>query len=361
MTPGAVRVPKLGLRLGGKHVAGCVSVEVQSNSHYQADTWRAELALNAPGGRTLATWGADDLVGQLFTVLMGLDGDVRPMIVGEADKIEIQPERGTVSASGRDLTARLIDHRIQEAFQNKTASEVATILAQRRGLTPKVTATTTPVSRYYQTDHDQVSHDQNSKSGTEWDLLTKLAQFEGFDCYVSGTELHFEKAVDPAKAEPWGVHWDGSAKRSQVVNLRLDRSLTLAKDVLVEVRSWSSARGRGFTKRSPKGKGGGGTGGGKNGPAQRFTFRYPNLTEDQAQKKADQLRADISKHERTLSFDCPGNLDLTARDVLAVSGVGGWDQRYFVASVTRRVSMDGGFPMTVSAKNHSPESEAPTT
>ena len=343
----------------GKRLAGVVSVEVQSNSHYQADTWRAEVALNAPGGRGLAWWGADERVGELFTIRMGLDGDVRTMIVGEADEIEVLPAEGKIAASGRDLTGRLIDNRIQEAFQNKTASEVATILAQRRGLKPVVTATTAPVSRFYSIDHDQVSHDQSSRAGTEWDLLTKLAQFEQFDVYVSGTELHFEPAVDPAKAEPYGIRWDQAMRTGDVMNLRLTRSLTLAKDVKVEVRSWNSAQGRGFTKRSPKGGGGGGKGKG-GGPAQTFTFRYPNLTEDQAQKKADQLRADISKHERNLSFECPGELNLTARDVLAVSGVGGWDQRYFVSTVTRRISMEGGFHMSVSAKNHSPESQATT-
>lgn len=345
----------------GKRLAGVVSVEVQSNSHYQADTWRAEVALNAPGGRDLAWWGADDRAGELFTVRMGLDGDVRTMIVGEADEIEVLPTEGKIAVSGRDLTGRLIDNRIQEAFQNKTASEVATILAQRRGLKPVVTATTTPVSRFYSIDHDQVSHDQFSRAGTEWDLLTKLAQFERFDVYVSGTELHFEPAVDPAKAEPYGIRWDQATRTGDVRSLRLTRSLTLAKDVKVEVRSWNSAQGRGFTKRSPKG-GSGSPGKGKGGgPAQTFTFRYPNLTEDQAQKKADQLRADISKHERNLSFECPGELNLTARDVLAVSGVGGWDQRYFISTVTRRISMEGGFGMSVSAKNHSPESQATTT
>ena len=356
MHPGSVRVPGVGLRVAGKTLPGVVGAEVVSNNHYQADTWRAEVALNAPGGHDLDWWGDDARVGELYAVRMGLDGDRRTMIVGEADKLDVDVAAGTVALTGRDLTSRFIDHKMQEAFQNKTASEVATILAQRRGLTPKVTATTTPVSRYYAADHDAVAHDQFSHSGTEWDFLTRLAGFEGFDVWVQGTELHFEKAVDAATvADPFGVHWDGATRRGGITRLKLDRSLTLAKGVQVEVRSWNSAKGRSFVKRSGGGGGGGG-GRGREGKAQVYKVTRPNLTEDQAQKLADSLRADISKHERTVNFDVPGELDLTARSVLALSGCGGWNQRYYVNTVTRRVSFTEGFKMTVTAKNHSPES-----
>ena len=184
------RLPRHRLLVDGKPMPGALTIEVGSNAHYQADTFRLELALNAEGGQDLDWWGADARKGVLFDVRLSLDGDERQMIVGEADKIRIRVATGIVEIEGRDLTARLIDNRTQEAFQNRTASEIATVIAQRRGLTPVVTATTSPASRYYGADHDRVQNDQFSRVSTEWDLLKWLADNENFDLFVSGVIAH---------------------------------------------------------------------------------------------------------------------------------------------------------------------------
>lgn len=355
--PGTTRVPRHRVLLDGKELPGIIESEVTSNSHYQADKHRLKIALAAPGGHDLAWWGADERKGMLFDVRMSMDGDERSFIIGEADRIDVHPETGEVEIEGRDLSARLIDNKLQEAFQNKTASEIATVLAERRGLKPVVTKTTTQARRYYDADHTQGSGDQFSRAGTEWDLLKSLAEHEGFDLYVKGTELHFEPAVDGSKAEPYAVRWDANSRVSEVRNLRLGRSLTLAKDVVVLVRSWSSAQGRAFTKASPQGAAKSAV---NNGKAQRFVYTFPNLSEDQAQKKADSLREDITKHERTISFECPGELNLTIRDMIAMTGCGGWDQRYHIDTITRRLSAESGFTQNVAAKNHKTESAAST-
>ena len=353
--PGTSRIAGCRVLVDGKALPGAAQVEVTSNAHYQADKHRITLALNAPNGQDLDWWGADERKGALFDVRITLDGDEQSFIIGEADQISIHPAKGLVEIEGRDLTARLIDNKVQQAFQNQTASEIVTTLAQRRGLTPVVTSTTTPVSRYYKQDHDRVSHDQFSHSSTEWDLITYLAQNEGFDAYVTGKELHFEKAVDPNNTDPYVVKWNQDKRISDAENLRLERSLTLAKDVVVVVRSWHSAKGHGFSKASPQGSS---TAAVYAGKAQRYVYVRPNLTEDQAQQLANSLRDDITKHERKISFDCPGEMKLTPRDIILLSGAGGWNQKYFVNTVTRRVSSEGGFMQAVTAKNKNVESQS---
>ena len=348
MQPGTVRTPGLGMLLNGQTLPGVISAEVQSNNHYQADTWKAELALNVPGGQGIAQWDCDALVGQLFTVRMGLDSDIRAMIVGEADQVDVEPIQGTVSLSGRDLTARLIEAKTQTDYLNQTASEVATALANEHGLTPVVTTTTTPISRFYSGNHDQVSHHEHSKSGTEWDLLTRLAGFEGYDVWVSGTELHFAPAIDISTADLWAMN------PQLAISMKLGRSLTHAKGVVVQVKVHNSSLGRDFTKTS-------GGGSGKSSKTQPFVFLRPNLTEDQAQKLADSLQTEISKHERTVRFEVPGELDMTARDAVSLTGVGQWSQSYYVSSVSRKISMGAGFTQSVVAKNQSPQAQVSTT
>ena len=150
------------------------------------------------------------------------------------------------------------------------------------------------------------------------------------------------------------MQWDQISRQAKQNDLDLERSLTLAKDVVVIVRSWRSSEGKGFSRSSPAGAS---TAKVQNGKAQRYVVTRPNLTEDQAQKLADSMRDDITKHERNISFNCPGELDLSPRDVLRVSGVGGWDQVYFVNTITRRLSFEGGFMQSVTAKNKNVESQ----
>ena len=346
--PHDVRTPTVKLLLNGYALPGVLGAEVNANSHYQADTWSAELALNA-NEDAFDFWGGD-IKAALIEVRFGLDQFERSMITGRIDKVAVSVQAGTLRLSGRDLSALLIEAKVQETFQNETSSDVVTKIATRRGLTPVVTPTTTLVSRYFGNTNDRVQHDSFSKHGTEWDLLRKLAQDEQFDLYMDGKELHFAPKVDAAKADAYSVRWDQDQRAGNVMNLALERSLTLAKDVVVEVRTWQTATARAFTKTSGTQS--------KDGSAQVYKFTEPNLTETQAQARADSLRQEITKHERTMRFDMPGEIDLTPRDVLRLDGCGPWDQVYFVDTINRRLRFGGGFTQSVSAKNRSVEADA---
>lgn len=356
VTPGDIR--RIGLRvlLDGKLLPGAVSASVDQNSHYQPDTWHADFALDYPGAPTLDWWGSDGIVGSLFDVQASLDGGMgwQSLIIGEADSIDINPVHGSVSIKGRDLTARLIDKKTQESFSNQTSSEIATTLAGRRGLNPVVTATSTLVNRFYAVDHETVTHDQFSRVSTEWDLLTYLAREEGYDVFVSGKDLHFQPSPSLSQ-DPFIVRFDHVTRTLNATSLTLSRSLTLAKDVQVVVRSWRSREGRPFQRGSPKGS----TTGAPSSKVQRYIYTRPNLTEDQAQKMADTLREQITRHERTGQIECPMELTLSPRDIVRLEGVGtGWEaQPYYVASVNRGISMSGT-TQSVQIKNHGVESDA---
>jgi len=351
--PGAVRQPALRLLIAGKSMPGIVTASVSITSHFQAATWSCRIALNATGGQTVDWWGQDARKSELWDIRASLDGsDERSLIVGEADELDLDIAAGTIEARGRDLTARLIEASTQEAFQNRTASEIATLLAGRHELTAVVDATTVPVSRYYGADHDRVTHDQFSHVSREWDLLKHLAEFENYDLFVKGTELHFQKAVDPSKTQPYVVTWDADLRRTEVQRLALHRSLSLAKKVVVKIRVWASSAGKPFTVYSPAN----GKSIERNGDAQVFAYQRPNLSLDQAQKLSETYRDQITRHQRTVSFECPGELDLTPRDQVKVNGVGdGWGgQQFFVTTIRRDIDFGRGFTMRVEGKNSDP-------
>ena len=274
------------------------------------------------------------------------------MVTGGVDEYEIGPDDRTITLTGRDLAAQLIDTKTAQTYANQTSSEIATMLAGSVGLTPVVTATTTPVGRYYQIDHARMALGGFHTSITQWDLLIYLAQQEGFDLFVSGTSLYFQPAA--TSATPYTIYWqlgpDGVAT-SNVMDLRLKHALTLAKGVSVTVKSWHSGMKRAITAKTAdptyKDKSGDGT--------QDYVFYVPNLTPQQAINLANQRYADITRHLRRISFDAPGDLVLTPRLVIVLGGTGtAFDTNYFPDDIDLALSQDGGFTMRVTAKNIPP-------
>jgi phage protein D len=184
---GALRQPRLNVLANGAPVAGAVAASVMSNGYYAADRFHVSLATTSAGAPL-------DGPEMTLEVQFSLDGGAtfQSVIEGVVDTVDLNVIRGTLSLSGRDLTAALIEARTQETFANQTASEVATILAGRHGLAAQVAATTTPVGRYWELEHDRVMLNQFGTATGEWDLLVDLAQHEGFDVWVSGSTLYFQ-------------------------------------------------------------------------------------------------------------------------------------------------------------------------
>jgi hypothetical protein len=148
---------------------------------------------------------------------------------------------------------------------------------------------------------------------------------------------------------------------ANVESMRFQRTLTVSRGVTVVVRSWSDKQQYGFNAVYPQSKVGSikpgassiATGG------QVFTFFYPNIDKQRALQIAKQKYDLIVKHE--MKFECrlPGDTALDTQSVISVSGTQtAWDQKYYPASIVRRMSFEGGFEMTVHGKNHAATSEA---
>ena len=215
----------------------------------------------------------------------------------------------------------------------------------------EIVATSTRAGTYYQIDHAVATREQ-----TEWDLLAYLAEREGFDVWVAGDTLHF--APPPAlTAQPYTLLWsEVGGFASNAINIQLSRSQTLAKDIVVEVRSWNQKQQAAFTvtaKRSQAKKSQR-----KGGQSQTYSFVRPNLTRDQAQQFAESKAEEITRHERLLSASLPGDNALSTRATVRLVGTAtDYDQIYYPDRVTRRLSVQEGYRMDLSAKNHSTQDE----
>jgi phage protein D len=350
------RAPRLRLLVNGTSLLGAVEADVLSNNHYAADRFSAVVTLGIDLWADAAYWASQTDI--LVDVQFSLDGGATfiSLIQGLVDTVAIDVLTSTLRIEGRDLTAAMIENRTQETFANRTSSEIATIFAGRHNLTPIVTLTTMPVGRYYQNEHDRIALNQFSRSMTEWDLLIFLAGQEGFDVFVNGTSLYFQPTAGSA-AIPYTV------TPGQLQDLRLERSLTLARDIVVTVKSWNSRQQNAYTQTvRASGQAGSGTGGaGRESPPQHYVFVRPNLTMNDALKLAQQKAAELAQHERVWEATMPGDLALDPRSMIQLVGTAtDFDQTYFIDMIDRHLSMEHGFVQRIRAKNSSPRATTAT-
>lgn len=361
------RQPRGAVKVNGTLITGWVDFELSNNTFFAADTFSCRFAIaKLPSDRN-ALWFSQqqDMYVELFIgfpadVSNFTPADLKSWIYGQVDEIEIDPVQNTIQVRGRDLTRVFIDTKTTQKWPNQTASQIATTLAKGHGLTPVVTATTTKVGKFYEIDHVNMSDERS-----EWDILNYLAEHEGFRVWVRGQSLFFQAPPDPTKTAPYPLVWQpvtdaNGYPRANFENIKLRRALTVSRGIQVKIHSWNKKYAKGFTVAFPSNvktiKVGSSTVG--NG-AQIYSKVIGNLTKDQALQAAQNWYKQLIAHEMKLPDTVmPGDNDLDITSIIQFSGTGTkFDQLYYPDSISRTMSFGGGYDMTVSAKNHSPESE----
>ncbi len=308
----------------GAEVPGVMGADVWSNNHLGADRFRVRLAAKAGG------LGLVDAVDARLDVQVGLDGGWTSLVLGEADSVSLDPLHGVIDVEGRDLSALLIDTRVDETFANRTSSEIVETLGSRHGLRVEAERTETLVGRYYQSEHGRMTMGQFSRAMSEWDLLAYLAGREGFDLFAEGETLRFGPRAGAEVVE---------VAPSDCVSVRLDHALGMARAIEVTVRSWDQ-RGAAAVVQTAQG-------GGK-GRARRHAVVRPNLPAEEAQRMAERILADLVRHEWTASLSMPGDVSITARHSVGLRGTGtDWDRDYSVSEVSRHLDVRHGFTQRV--------------
>src|SRR6185312_15180313 len=366
-TPTA-RNPRALLKINDIIVRQIESIEYVENNYYQPDSFRVRLPLYGRSDSIdIEYWLSQPAI--LVEILIGFPvnpdnysvGELQSLVIGGINDLGIRPfdnGGGFIDFNGFDLSKKFIDNKTYEKYPNRTSSDIAIALAKTRGLTPVVTPTTTEAEIYYH--HDFV---QNGNAITEWDLLTYLAQREGFQVFVRGTSLYFKPrpitSNDPYMFQG-NLPKNGVGASFNVSRMVISRNLNYAQDVIVNVISHNALTGpisvqaRGsHTKRNVVA-----ASAHVIGQPQIFTYNIPGLSKQQATVRAQQILEEISQHERVIEVTCPADNVLHKDSVILIKGAtAAADQTYFPDTITRRISaMEGGYIMDVRAKNHSPQS-----
>lgn len=324
-----LRAPRLLVLANGAPLPRATEACVTSGGAFGADRFRVQAALAGDA----ALWADTAQIAVDVQISLSPAAGFVSLVQGLADSVAIDPLRGTLTLEGRDLSAALMEARTQEVFANRTASEIATILAGRHGLAADVQATTTPVGRYWELEHDSLTLNTHTRGTTEWDLLTTLAQHEGFDLSVSGGALHFR----PGQMQP------AALPLAALMSVRLERALTFAGDISVTVKSWHSRAGAGCTATARTQRGA--------ASSRNYVFVAPNLTQDAANALAQRRLAELTAHEWQLRAEMPGELALMPRHYVQLYGSQTlFDTVYRIDEIERRLHATHGFSQTLRAR-----------
>ncbi|MDE3022880.1 MAG: hypothetical protein KGI54_13660 [Pseudomonadota bacterium] len=360
------RQPRGIVKVNGEIIPGWEAWEIDTNSFYQADTFKIVFAISELPAAYNAAWFGDQSK-MLVEIFAGFPSnpekfdtsELESLIVGQVDDFSMIMDSKIIELSGRDLTANLIDAKTTEKFQNQTASQVAIMLAERHNLTPVVTSTSGPTGLFYEIDHTRMNAERS-----EWDLLTALADESGMMVYVRGTSLYF--APKPSESDaPYLLTWEPATdqhgySRFNGESLSFSRNLTLAKDIIVTVRSWNQKNKKGFSKtvRATQNKNTVLAGAAQPiGDAQTYQYTIPNATPEQVLQEAQSRLQQLSQHELKMSATLPGDNILDITNIIKVTGTGTrFDTIYYPSSIIREMTPNNGYKMHIEAKNHSPES-----
>jgi phage protein D len=349
--------------VNGEVLQGLVSFEVDNNSFYQADSFRLVMALSAqPANRGFDYWAAQTSLQVELLVGYPQDPgnftrtDLKSLVTGYVDDIDFNPLRDEITFAGRDLTALMIDTKRSITFTNLKSSDIAAQIASAVGLQTNIAAT-----KAFQGTMNQIVKALVGDRSTYWDILTKLAQIEQFNVWVSSNVLNFQPKQP--NAEPYVIQYQSPDAVPYLVGnftgLTFSRNLSVTRGVKVTVRSFNQKTGQAVTATATRSRVKNATTqgiGSSSLPPAEYVFTFPNMTADMAQAKATTMAQEISQHEVNVSADMPGDDLLTALTPVQVVGTGtAFDQIYYPASVQRRYSLDEGYRMSLRARNYSPE------
>jgi hypothetical protein len=327
-----VRQPALQVLANGTPVAGVYEAEVRSNGYLGADSFMFRAAL---GSIDYAVWTALPIQ---IEIQFGINGTWQSFITGSADDIEVDAIQNNILVNGRDLTAVFIAAQTHESFENLTSSEVAVLFSGRHGILASVTPTSTPIGRYYQDGHTRSVLSQHGRATTEWDILSWLAQQEGYDVWISGDTLYFQ----PASTSVLGA----AVAPANCLDMRLKRDLSISAGFTIQVQSWDSASQQGIAAQATYGSR-------TTGTASMVALR-PNLSVGDAQILALRMASQLSGHERTLSYEIPADLTTMPRMQIQLADTNtDFDGSYTVYEVERRFSVRHGFTQQVQARRAS--------
>jgi phage protein D len=244
---------------------------------------------------------------------------------------------------------------------SSTAPNTTALQAQLASVTTSINQQNSQIAQLRQQgDALQASGDQ-AGSDAAYSQLTPIASNVAF--VLVPQQMALQKQIAAAQSAAYQIVYQvattTAGPKANFEAVKFTRALTVSRGIQVKIRSWNKKYAKGFTVAYPSNvktiKVGSSTVG---AGAQIYSKTIPNLTKDQALQRAQNWYQQIVAHEMKVEgLTMPGDNNLDTTSIIQLSGTGtAFDQIYYPDSITRTLNFDGGYEMTIEAKNHAPDS-----
>lgn len=277
---------------------------------------------------------------QLRVGFGSVDSGLVQVMDGEMDTIawgfSVQGE--TVTLHGRSKAGSMIDTKIVEKYPNLTASAIAQKFAGEHGLTPVITPTAALAGTYYNQQTAAIGRETS-----QWDLLLYLAKRENFIARARRGKLYFGPydAVVGASSTPIPYTWG-----HDIDALNIERSPHASRNITITVLTYDRGKKKQIKETASSTTQGAKSIAGQVDRRSRYnlTYNIPGLTRQQAQNRAREILAQLSRSQIIGQLQAAGNTDLEIDRQIRLYGVGpGLEQAYFLNRVTHKFSLTNGY------------------
>lgn len=399
-----VRKPQCRVTANGKALR-IVQAEVIQNGHQEADSFDVQMPLFDPQAPYDWKWWAEQTDIEIEVLLGFADKDGQTsrwtsLVQGPVDSIAMSPlaygphsnlalrartevgrggqlphETGpahpygaVLQIRGRDYSGQLIDSEVsqEQVSGNLTSKDMLdNLVSQVPGLSLDIS----------QLDDDSVGDLMNDAQGrltlhrSAWDVISGIAEHEGARATVKGKQVKIAPvpADSSDKGQAFAIYYYPEKQsstgggfepvRSNVMTLRMARALAVGRGVDHFVQAYDSATGRRPSRavarvRSQQRESR--SDGDKMNSNLTYTESQPGMSQAQARKHARAKGNHVSKFERDIEFQMPGDLTLTVDTPVTLTGTGTqFDQTYEVSQLTHFFDLTQGYRMECRCRNRS--------
>jgi len=289
-------------------------------------------------------------VGQEIEIGMGREEQPRSNLKGEVTAIDLEARTDglpMLTVRGYDRAHRLNRVKKTRSFENKTYSDMVTLVSRENGLTPR-TESTDVVYEYFAQDGQ-----------TDWELLRAVARKSGFEVFTTGNQIHFRKPNGSERApdQEFGV---------TLRHLRLRMSAT-SQVKEVEVRGWDpkrkevvvgTASSPGSTTGADQGHHGGALAAKAFGSSGKYVLTNQSVrSHKEATTLAQAILEEIAGAFVQFDCTCLGDANLRPGRSVTLKGVGPrFDKDYYISTATHRNTPEQGYLTQVSVSGRQPTS-----
>ena len=306
-------------------------LEVCLTKTKKSETFRATVAMYDP-----AAQGLDQAAGSNVTV--SINGQqIGGTFILEHPEYDFGETR--IEISGRDAaSSQLIDTQNTQTFTNQQPNQVVQQLA---GNVPvDMDTVSQDAGKIYQLDYNAITH-----RGSAWSAILRLADINGMNAYVTGGTLYW-KSIDE-QLPSYQIQWSPPSARgyatSNVLRLRCHKNGQMGKEINVTSKSHNHKAKKTLSASA--------TAGGSVPGNLDYNYVIAGATQDQLQNFSTKKSREHAKHAFDIDVEIPGDLTVTPRMSLQLSGTGtSFDTQYDVQDVKHEAEWGAGFVTHVTGK-----------